>query len=162
VIRIGKKALKNEVMWGIRRSGLRCHLFFQAAVPVDYFDRGLIGVIGVIGIGVIGGRYWKEKFHVIKGHGPAKGASVIDDEDESPLHTQPSWARAIRVTATWLVLWWVPVIAIGLWQGWGSTLFKGGTVFQQGRGGDLVAPTPFCPMSPSRPSITMAGSRRAK
>jgi chromate transporter len=123
VIRIGKKALKNKVMWGIAAAAFVAIFFFKLPFPLIILTAGLIGVIG--------GRYWKEKFHVIKGHGPAKGASVIDDEDESPLHTQPSWARAIRVTATWLVLWWAPVIAVGLWQGWGSTLFKEGLFFSK-------------------------------
>jgi len=51
VIRIGRKALKNEVMWGIAGLAFVAIFFFKAPFP------SIILVAGVIGL--IGGRYWK-------------------------------------------------------------------------------------------------------
>jgi len=122
VIRIGRKALKNEVMWGIAGLAFVAIFFFKAPFP------SIILMAGVIGL--IGGRYWKSKFHVAVPHGGDAG-SVLDDETESPPHTHPSLSRAIRVTVVWLALWTAPTLAIGLWQGWDHTLFRQGLFFSK-------------------------------
>jgi chromate transporter len=123
VIRIGKKALKNEVMWGLAAAAFIGIFFFKLPFPLIILGAGLIGLIG--------GNFWRDKFYVIKGHGEKSENSVLDDEDESPLHTKPSWSRSIKVTMIWLALWWTPVILIGVWQGWDSTLFKEGLFFSK-------------------------------
>lgn len=122
VIRIGRKALKNEVMWGIAGLAFVAIFFFKAPFP------SIILVAGVIGL--IGGRYWESKFHVAAPHG-SEAESVLDDATESPPHTHPSLSRAIRVTLVWLVLWTAPTIAVGLWQGWDHTLFRQGLFFSK-------------------------------
>jgi len=123
VLRIGKKTLKNEVMWGLAAVAFIAIFFFKLPFPLIILTAGLIGLIG--------GQYWKEKFYVLKGHGGGHESSVLDDEDESPCHTKPSWSRAIRVTVLWLALWWTPVLAVGLWKGWDHTLFKEGLFFSK-------------------------------
>jgi len=123
VIRIGKKALKNEIMWGLAAVAFTAIFFFKLPFPLIILAAGIIGLIG--------GKFWKEKFYVIKGHGINSGSSVLDDEDESPLHTKPSWLRAIKVIAIWMLLWWMPVLLVGFWQGWNSTLFKEGLFFSK-------------------------------
>ena len=123
VIRIGRKALKNEVMWAIAAAAFVAIFFFKLPFPL------IIATAGVIGL--IGGIYWKDKFLVIKGHGGGSESSVLDDADESPLHTRPSWSRAIRVTLICLLLWWTPVVLAGLCAGWDSTLFKEGLFFSK-------------------------------
>jgi chromate transporter len=57
--------------------------------------------------------------------------TVIDDAHESPLHTRPSWARAAKVLAVSLVLWWAPVVLAGCWQGWDGTLAREGIFFSK-------------------------------
>jgi chromate transporter len=123
VLRIGKKALKNEVMWGLAAVAFVAIFFFKLPFPLIILTAGLIGLVG--------GKFWKEKFFVLKGHGDKQEGSVLNDDDESPLHTKPSWSRAIRVTAVWLLLWWTPVLAVGLWKGWDNTLFKEGLFFSK-------------------------------
>jgi chromate transporter len=56
---------------------------------------------------------------------------VIDDSHESPRHTQPSLARAAKVLAVSLALWWAPVILAGMWQGWGGVLAREGVFFSK-------------------------------
>src|SRR6266850_699147 len=97
--------------------------FFKVPFPLIILSAGLIGFLG--------GYFWKSKFNVVSGHGKTGNASVLDDETESPPHTQPSLSRAIKVTIIWLALWLAPVIAIGWWLGWNHTLFKEGVFFSK-------------------------------
>jgi len=121
VIRIGRKALKNEVMWGLAAFAFVAIFFFKVPFPLIVLGTGIIGFIG--------GRLWQEKFYVISSHDPGAESSVLSDEQESPLHTKPSLARAIRVATICVALWIIPTVLVGLWRGWESTLFKEGFFF---------------------------------
>src|SRR5882724_1092793 len=91
VIRIGKRALKNEVMWTIAALAFVAIFFLKAPFPLIIIAAGAIGLIGQ--------RFWKQKFLVFSGHG-GKGAeeeTVLSDADVSPEHTRPSWGQAVRV-----------------------------------------------------------------
>jgi chromate transporter len=123
VIRIGRKALKNEVMWTIAALAFVAIFFFKVPFPVIILSAGLIGFLG--------GYFWKSKFNVVSGHGKSGNSSVLDDETESPPHTQPSPPRAIRVTVVWLLLWLAPITLVGLLLGWDHTLFKEGVFFSK-------------------------------
>lgn len=121
VIRIGRKALKNEVMWSLAAFAFVAIFFFKVPFPLIVLGAGIIGFIG--------GRLWQEKFYVISGHDLATEGSVLSDEQASPLHTKPSLARAIRVMITCVALWIIPTVLVGFWRGWESTLFKEGFFF---------------------------------
>lgn len=125
VIRIGRKALKNEVMWGLAALAFVAIFFLKVPFPLIVLGAGLIGFVG--------GKVWKKKFLVVGGHGPtgALDKSVLDDETESPEHTRPSLARAFKITVICLALWLLPTLAVGLWQGWDSVLFKEGVFFSK-------------------------------
>ncbi|HEY3602731.1 MAG TPA: chromate efflux transporter [Chthoniobacterales bacterium] len=123
LIRIGRKALKNEVMWTIAALAFVAIFFFKVPFPIIILSAGLIGFAG--------GYFWTSKFNVVAGHGKSGNSSVLDDETESPAHTQPSFSRAIRVTVVWLLLWSAPVTLAGLWLGWDHTLFKEGVFFSK-------------------------------
>jgi chromate transporter len=124
VIRIGSKALKNEVMWTIAALAFVSIYFFKVPFPII--------VIGAALIGFVGGKLWKNKFLVIKGHGGKHGdASILDDDSETPAHCRPSWSRALTVFLVCGVLWWLPVIGLGLLYGWQHTLFQEGLFFSK-------------------------------
>jgi chromate transporter len=105
VIRIGKRAFKNEVMIILAGLAFVAIFFFDIAFPIIIVSAGLIGFIG--------GKFTEDKFHVIKGHqskvgeGNEQGDFVITDSVGN--HTQPSLLRAIRVTVICLLLWFVPL-----------------------------------------------------
>jgi chromate transporter len=123
VIRIGQRALKNAVMWGIAAAAFLTIFFGHAPFPAI--------VAGAALVGFLGGKFLPGKFPAAAGHrGPASG-TVIDDSHESPLHTRPSLARAMKVLGVSLALWWSPVIAAGLWQGWGGTIAQEGIFFSK-------------------------------
>ena len=123
VIRIGRKALQNEVMWTLAALAFVAIFFFKVPFPSIILSAGLIGFIG--------GRFWKSKFNVVGDHAEAGDASVLGDKTESPPHTRPSLSRAIKTAIIWLTLWFAPIIAVGLWKGWDHTLFKEGVFFSK-------------------------------
>jgi chromate transporter len=125
VIRIGKRALKNEVMWGIAGLAFVAIYFFKAPFPVIILTAAVAGLIGR--------KFWPAKFSLEIKHGgdAQKESSVISDEAESPLHTKPSLARAVRVLTVCLVLWWLPVLLLGARLGWGHALPQEGVFFSK-------------------------------
>ncbi len=123
VLRIGRKALRNEVMWGIAAAAFVAIYFFKVPFPIIVLAAGIIGIVG--------GRFWKQKFDVVSAHAAAADKSVLDDEDESPPHTQPNLWRSIRVTVVCLALWIIPTLVAGLTRGWSNTLFHEGLFFSK-------------------------------
>jgi chromate transporter len=127
VIRIGRKALKNEVLWAIAIVAFVAIFFFGAPFPAIIIGAGLLGLIG--------GRIWPAKFDVIATHQTADRTnpeqSVIDDADAPPEHTRPSLVRAVRVAITWLLIWWAPVLLAALCLGTGHTVFSEGIFFSK-------------------------------
>ena len=107
VVRIGRKSLKNRVMIGARRRGVRGDLL-PRSVPFPI----IVLVAGVIGF--LGGRAGLRAFDVGGGHGPSPGKrrAALSDAllgDELPAHARPTVAKSLRVAAVWLALWLVPV-----------------------------------------------------
>jgi chromate transporter len=123
VIRIGRRTLRNPVMWAIAAVAFVAIFFLRVPFPA------IVG--GAALTGFLGGKYLPAKFPATAGHGKPGGGSVIDDAHESPVHTRPTWARAVKVTVVCGALWWGPVVAAGMWQGWDSTLAQEGFFFSK-------------------------------
>ena len=107
VFRIGKRALKNNVMVSIAAAAFVGIFFFNVPFPIIIFGAALIGFLGA--------RAGSTAFQVGGGHGGSKqGGAVVYSllGDELPEHARPTVARALRVSAVWLALWLVPVIAL--------------------------------------------------
>ncbi|MFZ1218416.1 MAG: chromate efflux transporter [Chthoniobacterales bacterium] len=127
VIRIGRKALKNEVMWAIAAAAFVAIFFLKVPFPAIIIGAGLVGLLG--------GRFWPSKFDVVSA---APGTSrtdrenaVIDDEDDPPEHTRPSVGRGVRVAIVWLLLWWTPVLLAAVFFGTGHTILREGIFFSK-------------------------------
>ncbi|MEI6084201.1 MAG: chromate efflux transporter [Verrucomicrobiota bacterium] len=122
VMRIGKKALKNEVMYALAALAFVAIFFWHVPFPVIIAAAGLLGFLG--------GQFWPVKFNVIKGHTTAGG-----DEPAMALHPHalvaPTLGRGLRVLAVCLALWWTPVLVLGLWQGWQSVFVKESIFFSK-------------------------------
>lgn len=123
VIRIGRKALQNPVMWGIAAAAFIG--IFQYAIPFPVI------VLSAAVLGLMGGQLWPARFAVIRTNEGNKNDSVLSDDGESPGHARPSWSRAARISLVCLTLWWAPVVVAGLCQGWDHTLFEEGLFFSK-------------------------------
>ena len=123
VIRIGRKALKNEVMWALAALAFSAIYFFKVPFPAIVLGAGIVGFVG--------GLFWKSKFETAASDTTNETLSVISDEQESPAHTKPNLRRAILISAVCLSLWLAPTIAGGILRGWDSTLFQEGLFFSK-------------------------------
>src|SRR6476646_4164247 len=113
VIRIGRKALKNEVMWALAALAFIAIYFFKIPFPAIILGAGVIGFVG--------GLLWKSKFENASNDNSTSATSVISDEQESPVHAQPNLSRAAWVSIVWLTLWLTPTAIVGTVCGWEST-----------------------------------------
>ena len=64
VIRIGSRALKNEVMWTLAAAAFVAIFFLHVPFPLIIISAALIGFFG--------GKWRRDKFLVIRGHGKGK------------------------------------------------------------------------------------------
>jgi len=107
LVRIGKRALKNQVMIALAAIAFVGIFFFNVPFPIIVFGAGTIGFVAA-SMGVAA-------FTTDAGHGAGKDkAGLIDDMlgEGIPEHARPAVARALAVSAIWLALWLVPVIAL--------------------------------------------------
>ena len=124
VIRIGRKALKNEVMWMIAALAFIAIFFLKVPFPIIVLGAGIVGLLGA--------RFWSSKFALASEHAPsAEHAAVLGDHDTVAEHTAVSAGRALRIAVAGFALWWLPILLLGAWQGWNGTLFKEGLFFSQ-------------------------------
>lgn len=125
VIRIGRKALRNPVMWGIAAAAFVGIFFSKLPFPLIVLAAGVIGFVG--------GRFSPGTFVMTTGHGAAAGAqtSVLHDDAEIPEHAQPSVARALKILLTCGILWWLPIMIARWTLGSEHTLFREGLFFSK-------------------------------
>src|SRR6516164_8746042 len=115
VVRIGKRALRNRVMIALAAIAFVGIFFFNVPFPIIVFSAAIIGfVAGLMGLA---------EFEANAGHAADKGKpAVVDDMlgEGIPEHTRPTVARALAVSAIWLALWLIPVIALLVTLGRGN------------------------------------------
>jgi chromate transporter len=122
VIKIGKKALKNEVMVGMAVLAFIAIFLFKISFPIIVLAAGLIGFMG--------GKVWEEKFLVVKGHDDKAGSEEgLIDRIIQPV--KPSLSGSLKTAAFWLLLWLVPVVALLLAFGKDNIFSQQGLFFSQ-------------------------------
>ncbi len=121
VIRIGKKALKNSLMWGIAGAAFVAIFFLKVPFPAIIVGAGLLGWVG--------SRVRPKLFVTLTGHDRhSSEAAEADGMEERPA---PTLGRSLRITAVCLVLWWTPVILAGQTLGWKTTVPQEGIFFSK-------------------------------
>jgi chromate transporter len=105
VIRVGKRALRNNVMILLAATAFVAIFFFGASFPLIVLAAGLIGYFATRGGST-----------AFAGGGHAAGKTSADDDsllqDHTPDHARPNTAHALRVAAIWLAVWLIPVAAL--------------------------------------------------
>lgn len=111
--RIGSRALKNPVLWGIAAAAFVAIFAMRVPFPLIVAAAALIGFAG--------GRWSPGYFHVgarhdggSSGYGPA----LIDDDTPTPPHARFGWRRLIAIVSIGAMLWAVPMAVLASWYGW--------------------------------------------
>ena len=106
VVRVGSRALKNNVMRGIAAAAFVAIFFLDAPFPLIVLAAGLGGYFG--------GRAGLSAFKGGgSGHGPA-GGEIVHDRDTAlgeglPDHARPNLAWSLKISGLFLFLWLAPV-----------------------------------------------------
>ncbi|HKY82879.1 MAG TPA: chromate efflux transporter [Sphingobium sp.] len=108
VVRVGSRALKNNVMRGIAAAAFVAIFFLRAPFPLIVLAAGIGGYIG--------GRSGLPQFRGGGGHGPS-GGTIVHDRDTAlgealPDHARPNLGWSLRISAALLILWLAPVLAL--------------------------------------------------
>jgi chromate transporter len=122
VHRVGSRALKTGAMIALAAVAFVAIFFSHVPFPVIVLAAGVIGFAGA--------RIGSSAFVVGEGH--SSGTAATTESllgEELPEHARPTIGRALRVSAVWLALWLVPVIAIIATLGAGSTFGEIGVFF---------------------------------
>jgi len=121
LIRIGQRTLKNAVACAMAGLAFVAIYFVRAPFPIIVLGAGLAGLIG--------GRFWPEKFLISGDHELTSG--VETEAGEVPESGRPSLIRALKICVVGLVVWWVPVLLLGGCLGWNHALLREGIFFSK-------------------------------
>lgn len=123
-MRIGMRALKNGVLWGIAAAAFIALFALNVPFPLIVIGAGIIGYIG--------GQLAPKLFATGGGHGAdgkSYGAAVIDDETPTPQHALFTWKRFAMVLAIGLLLWGGAMALLVTIYGWQGPLSQMGWFF---------------------------------
>jgi chromate transporter len=124
VHRVGSRALKTGAMIALAAVAFAAIFFGHVPFPLIVLAAGVIGFIGA--------RTGSAAFVVGEGH--SSGTAATTESllgEELPEHARPTIGRALRVSAVWLALWLVPVIAIIATLGSAHTFGEIGVFFSE-------------------------------
>lgn len=105
LLRIGQKALKNKVMFGLALFAFIGIYFLQLPFPLIVLGAGLLGYFG--------GKFWPDFFYVINSHGKAEDSL----QSGSHHHTHTSFARTAKILLLGMILWLLPLFVFNFYRG---------------------------------------------
>jgi chromate transporter len=117
VVRIGRRALKNNVMLALAAAAFVALFLFRVPFPVV--------ILVAATIGFIGGRAGLDAFLGGGGHGKDSDKQVADADtalgEEIPAHARPPISWSLKIAGVFLALWLVPVLGLLVLLGPGNT-----------------------------------------
>ena len=124
VLRVGKRALRNNVMRGIAAAAFVAIFFYDAPFPIIIIGTALLGWLG-------GWLEWRP-FLSGGGHGKVGDKQVADADsllgEETPEHARPNLRWSLTISSIFLALWLVPIAVLFVWLG-GQNVFTQIAVF---------------------------------
>lgn len=123
VLRIGGKSLRTPALFLIALAAFVAIFFFNVNFVLIVFSAAALGFSGH--------RFFPNQFPAGQPHAGKKENLGADSAVALPPPVQASWMRTTIVLATTLVLWWAPVVALGILLGWQSTLAQMGLFFSK-------------------------------
>ncbi|HXB02191.1 MAG TPA: chromate efflux transporter [Opitutaceae bacterium] len=113
MLRIGKKSLKTPMHWALSAVAFGMIFFLHAPFPAIVLGAGVLGFFGGSFFG-----WSKPTLPPMEDSGSAKPPSS-------------TLGYSLRVVVVGGTLWFAPVVAVGLWQGWDSALAREGFFFSK-------------------------------
>jgi chromate transporter len=125
LLRIARRALGHASQVAIAAGAFAAIFFFEVPFPWIVLCAGLLGLAGA--------RLLPDAFGGPRPQLAGSATHVLDAllDPQTPEHTRPSVARALRVAAVCLVLWWTPVLAAAAWLGTDHVFTRIGVFFSQ-------------------------------
>jgi chromate transporter len=112
VIRIGKKSLKNKALVALAALSFVAIYFLNIPFPMIVLAAGVIGYV--------------LNFRLTGGTLPS-----ANDVDNTTAVMSNGWLRALKITTLGLLLWFLPILLLGLWRGWDDILVDIGVLFSK-------------------------------
>ncbi len=117
VLRVGKRALRNNVMRAVAGLAFVAILFYDVPFPLIILAAGLLGWLG--------GHLGWGMFLAGGGHGKVGAAQVADVDsllgEHTPLHARPNLAWSLSIGMLFVALWLAPIAVLHLWLGGDNT-----------------------------------------
>ncbi|ESR24106.1 chromate efflux transporter [Lutibaculum baratangense] len=127
VLRIGRRALRNNVMVGIAAASFVAIYGFDVPFPIIVAAAALVGFLG--------GRAGHPAFRPGSGHGSVGASHVADAETvlgtEVPAHARPDRSWSLKVSAILLALWLLPTALLVAALGFDNVFSQIGVFFSQ-------------------------------
>jgi chromate transporter len=121
-LRIGKKALKTPALWLLAAASFVAIFYFKVSFVLIIFAAAATGWLG--------SKILPTQFPATQSHG-----GKDDDGENGFLKLPPSqpatWVRTLKITLVVCALWWIPILLVGVWQGWASVVFREGVFFSK-------------------------------
>lgn len=115
--RIAGRTLKNALMWIIATGAFVAIFVLHTPFPMIVFGAALVGAVA--------GKVRPDAFTQVGGHGDGAthaGAAFINDTTPPPEHARVRWPRLATIITAGLILWLLPIIALGIGLGWNHPL----------------------------------------
>ncbi|MGE5751721.1 MAG: chromate efflux transporter [Nitrospirota bacterium] len=112
VIRIGKKSLKNKALVALAALSFIAIYFLNTPFPVIVLAAGVIG-------------------YVMSSRLTGATLPSAIDVDNTASVVSNDWLRALKITTLGLLIWFLPILLIGLWRGWDDILVDIGVLFSK-------------------------------
>lgn len=122
--RIGSRALKTNLLWGVAIASFIAIFAVNAPFPVIVAIAALIGYVG--------GKRYPDKFIVGGSHGDSAksfGPALIDDSTPTPDHARFGWTRLAKVALVGALLWAIPIVLLVTWFGLDGVFTQMGLFF---------------------------------
>ena len=111
--RIGSRSLKNNWLWAIALAAFVAIFALHLPFPLIVLAAGIIGWLG--------GKFAPQLFSASSKHQANQknyGAALIDDATPTPVHARFKLTRLLLVIGSGLLLWILPMLALGFSFGW--------------------------------------------
>jgi len=111
--RIGSRSLKNKFLWVVAIAAFFAIFVLKLPFPLIVLTAGIAGYLV--------SKKYPELLSSTAGHKASQkdyGPAFIDDETPTPEHAKFHWSRLARLIFIAIILWLLPILALGVYFGW--------------------------------------------